>query len=50
MLERTALRVFPILKEIQNRMVKHKDIAGHEKTTDHVLDPSVLLDQSIVDS
>lgn len=28
MLERTALRVFPILKEIQNRMVKHKDVPG----------------------
>ena len=28
MLERTALRVFPIIKEIQNRMVKHKDVVG----------------------
>jgi hypothetical protein len=28
MLERTALRVFPIIKEIQNRMVKHKDVSG----------------------
>lgn len=26
MLERTALRVFPIIKEIQSRMVKHKEI------------------------
>lgn len=28
MLERTALRVFPIIKEIQSRMVRHKDIQG----------------------
>ena len=28
MLERTALRVYPIIKEIQNRMVKHKDVAN----------------------
>lgn len=33
MLERTALRVFPIIKEIQNRMVKHKDVAGTFETT-----------------
>ena len=26
MLERTALRVYPIIKEIAGRMVKHKDI------------------------
>ena len=26
MLERTALRVYPIIKEISTRMVKHKDI------------------------
>ena len=28
MLERTALRVYPIIREIQNRMVKHKDVNG----------------------
>lgn len=33
MLERTALRVFPIIKEIQNRMVKHKDVSGSFETT-----------------
>lgn len=28
MLERTALRVYPIIKEIQTRMVRHKDASG----------------------
>ena len=31
MLERTALRVYPIMKEISQRMVKHKDIGMSEK-------------------
>ena len=31
MLERTALRVYPIIKEISQRMVKHKDIGMPEK-------------------
>ena len=31
MLERTALRVYPIMKEISQRMVKHKDIGIPEK-------------------
>ena len=31
MLERTALRVYPIMKEISQRMVKHKDIGMPEK-------------------
>ena len=31
MLERTALRVYPIIKEISQRMVKHKDIGLPEK-------------------
>ena len=31
MLERTALRVYPIIKEICQRMVKHKDIGMSEK-------------------
>ncbi len=32
MLERTALRVYPIIKEIQNRMVKHKEMTGQDKS------------------
>ena len=30
MLERTSFRIYPIIKEIAQRMVKHKDVASIE--------------------
>ena len=38
MLERTALRVYPIIKEIQNRMVKHKELTGGNGANGHTAD------------
>lgn len=46
MLERTALRIYPIIKEIQNRMVKHKDAAGKKPDDSN----QSYLDQSVTDN
>jgi hypothetical protein len=51
MLERTALRVYPIIKEIQNRMVKHKqlNLKGEKKDKSKEIKQKISLENTIAE-
>ena len=51
MLERTALRVYPIIKEIQNRMVKHKqlNLKGEKKDKTKEIKQKISLENTIAE-